>query len=431
MLLFPFGATADMKQRLAIRHRWVWINTAHETLDLLGDRPNMIGPAEFSGVASLASDLKAIKSSVKVGMYVGGLASPDSHHPHYAPLADEDLLHASPSQPVVMNPSQSPAEGGARRVKVINYTRPETRAKLISFWRGFLANHNLDGVVFDTFNPGYYADWMALPPATINAEGGFGLTNGGVEGAFHTESWWFAALSLFTWQLRWALAQDGREVWVNGLYDYPGYSAANMDHAAIGRGYSNVEKYNSGLLAEYGHVMHKSPADLRGNIESAMLANAQSRGTFWLIQPGAFAYDPSGYTVTDGLILQRFYLACYLLLQSPGYTFFGYHPGPMYQAYRTVNGVNEPWLYDGGEDWDRDYGVATSGVNWTGDVAWREYTRGYAVVNASSGYGYLTLPVGSYRDWNPALIDASVTITAADPGMNVPPKSGLYLWKQP
>lgn len=428
MLQFPFGTTPELRERLATRHRWVWIKTAHETLVASGGTLNLTGPAEFSGVATLAAQLKSINPRVQVGMYVGGLASPDSHHPHYDWLDDADLLHSSPTQPLTWSPSQSPAEPQARRVKIINYNRPETRAKLIQHWRTFLADHNLDGVVFDTFHPAYYAAWMSLAPATPNANGGFGLPNGGVEGAFHTEAWWFLALSVFVWQLRWALGIDGREVWVNGLYDYPGYNAANTDHAAIGRGYTNVAQYASGLLAEYAHTMHKSPADLRGNIEAAQLVNAQNRGTFWMIHPGAFAYDPSGYTVTDSPDLRRFYLAAFLLMQKPPYTYHGYNPGPMYQAFETVNGEHVPWLFDGGEDWDQDYGVARTGVNWTGDVAWREYTRGYAIVNASSGYGYLTLPPATYRNWHPEA-GGPVEITAENPGMNVPPKSGLFLFR--
>lgn len=424
MLLFQFGTTPEIRERLATRHRWVWIKTDHGVLNSI---PSLTGPCNFGPPLALVADLKAINPRVNVGMYVGGLASPDSHHPHYEWLDDADLLHAGPGQALEWSPTTVPHQPQERRVKIINYTRPETRAKLIQHWRAFLAEHDLDGVVFDTFHPGYYAAWMAQAPATPNAHGGWGLPSGGVEGAFHTEVWWFGALATFAAELRWSLAEDGREVWVNGLYDYPNFGTL-PDHQNVGQGYSNVARYASGLLAEYGHVMHRSPADLRGNLEAAALVNGQNRGTFWLIQPGAFAYDPSGYSVVDGPDLRRFYLAAFLLLHHPPYTQFGYHPGPMYQAYQEpAPGQYEPWLFDGGEDWDHDYGVALTGVSWAGDVALRQYTRGWAIVNASSNYGYLTLPPGTYRNWHPEA-GGLVTLTAANPGMNVPPKSGMFLW---
>jgi hypothetical protein len=425
MLLFTFGTTPDMRERLAYRHAWVWIKTDHS---VLASVPALEGPCDFCTPLDLGHKLKAINPEVKVGMYVGGLASPDSHHPHYAWLDDADLLHASPTQPLIWSPTTVPHQPGERRVKVINYTRPETRAKLVEHWRAFLQLYGLDGLTFDTWHPEYYGAWISQPPATPNAHGGWGLPNGGVEGAFHTEPWWFEALKVFTAELRWALAQDGREVWVNGLYDYPGYNPNDPNDVAIGRGFTTVAQHASGLLSEYGHVMHKSPADLRGYVESGHLVNAQSRGTFWLLQPGAFAYDPSGYTVADSLDTQRFYLACYLLVQAPPYTHFGYHSGPMYQAYQVVDGCAEPWLYDGGEDWEQDYGVAKTDVRWAGNVAWVEYTNGYAIVNASGDYGYLTLPPDVYRNWHPTG-GGIVEITTTNPGMNVPPKYGMYLFK--
>ncbi len=417
MLLFPVGTTPEIRQRLAKRHRWVWIKTDHSVLTSV---PALTGPCDFSGPLALVADLKAINPKVRVGMYVGGVANPNSHHPHYAPLEDADLLHATPSQPLEWAPTTVPHQPGEQRLRIVNYSRPETRAKLIAFWRAFCAEHDLDGITFDTFNPGYYAAWMALAPATPNVYGGFGLPNGGVEGAFHTEAWWFSALSTFCWQLRWALAQDGREVWVNGLYEYPNY-VPTTDQANIGRGYANVSNYVSGQLSEFGHVMYGSPAALRGNLDVAALATSINRRSFWLLQP-MFQGLPDTQDVA------RFYLACYLLMQKPGYTLFGYHPKPdPYQAHELVNGQYVPYLYDGGEDWDHDYGIARTGVNWTGDVAWREYTRGYAIVNASSGYGYLTLPAGAYRNWHPET-GGLVTLTAANPGMNVPPKYGMFLF---
>lgn len=417
MLLFPFGTTPEIRERLATRHRWVWIKTS---ADVLASVPALMGPCDFGTPLGLAAELKCINPSVRVGMYVGGIASPDSHHPHYDWLDDGDLLHASPSQPLVWSPTTVPHQPGERRLRVINYSSPKTRAKMIGCWRAFLAEHSLDGVVFDTFNPGYYAAWMAQAPASPNAYGGFGLTSGGVEGPFHTEAWWFTALSTFCSQLRWALAQDGREVWVNGLYEYPNY-VPTTDQERIGRGYSSVSNYVSGQLSEFGHVMYDSVPALRGNLTVAALANVSNRGAFWLFQP-VFQELP------DTQDTHRFYLACYLLLQHVPYTLFGYHPKPdPYQAFEVVEGEHRPYLFDGGEDWDHDYGVALSGVLWAGSVAYRKYTRGWAVVNASDGYGYLTLPAGTYRIWHP-IEGGAVEITPVPGGMNVPPKWGAFLW---
>lgn len=415
MFQFPFGLTADMKQRLATRHRWVWIKMASEVLAAPAD---LRGPAHFNAVAALAAELKAINPRVKVGMYAGGIASPDSHHPSFEWLVDDDdLLHYSPSQPLSVSPSQSPAEPGSRRYKVINYARAETRAKLVAKWRAFLAEHGLDGVVFDTMVPAYYASWMQQ----------LGLPNGSIEGACHTEIWWFAALATFAWQVRWALAEDGRDVWTNGLLDFP-FDPTNPNHQLIGKGFTGLSVYSSGQLAEYAHTMYRSPADLRGSVELAALVNERSRGAFWWVQPRSFEVSGQPYPWTDGPELQRFYLACYLLLANPPYTLFGYHPGPSYQAYHLVHGTPEPYLFDGGQDWDQEYGAATGGVTWNGDVAWREYTNGYAAVNAGDSYGYLPLPADTYRDWHPQL-GGLVEITSASPGLNVPPKTGLFLFR--
>jgi hypothetical protein len=416
------GLNEDVRQRLADRHRWVWLKTGHE---VLASRPDLDVPTSFARVGAIVADLKARNPAVRVGMYVGGIASPDSHHPHYGWATGADWIYANPWQPVAINPTHSPALGGERRVRSINYQDAGTRARHAQHWLAFCRQWGLDGICFDHWNPEHYAGWMAQS----STDGGFGLVDGGMSGAFHTTQWWFDALAQFSEHLRWTLAQDGREVWGNGL-NARSHDPTNVSHQIVGPGFTNCAPFLSGMLSEVAHVMHRSVAELRANLDVAAIVNRMGRPSFWLFQPYTFTYEPTFWPWLSNLNeigMRRYFLACYLLFQTPPFTYFGFHDGINYQGY-TSPAPHQPHLYDGGEDWDRDFGVPLGPVQWSGELAWRHYTRGFVVVNATDGYRQFYVP-GTYRDWHPQQ-GGLVEMPVGSVGMNVPPKSGLFLWPQ-
>lgn len=420
MLLFPQQREPlpdDIAQRLATRHAWVWLKADHS---VLADPSLLLGPADFSVTALRARQLHAINPACRVGLYSGGFV-PDSHHPHFAWLADADTLHLPDGRPIAISPSVAPAPPGSRRYTVPNYGRPATRAKLIDCWAEFLAAHDLNGVFFDGFVPKHIAGWM-------RDELGLGSWGGALEGPAHTSPWWAGALSRFTADLRLRLARDNRQVWANGLVNEP-WSHDDLSEQITGRAYSGCVDYLDGMLSEHVHRAHASIPELDGMLAAFDLVSARLKPAMAFFQPQLLLNtDPTdeAWQAPGDPELHRFFLACYLLLQSPE-TLFGYHDR---EAYRGWDATGRPYLFDGGSYWDRDYGIPT-GPHYTrpDGLHERTYSRGTAIVNPTDQY-VPRLTGQSVRIWDP-VSGPLVVVVPGDPdrqGFHVPPKWGGFIF---
>lgn len=410
--------TPEILERAGTRHAWAWFKTAHETLADLSD---LLGPNDYSLFDGYAAAAKAANPNVKVGIYVGGIASPDSHHPHFDWVADADQLHQLDGDPVQLVPAMSPAEPGARRVKVINYGRAVTRAKMIDNWIAFLESHGYDGVVFDTFNEDYYAAWLAND---------LGCPTGALEGAVHTRLWWAQYLSTFVSEMKAAFASYGLEVWVNGL-DEPGaaYDMADPADLVMGQESTKLSTYANGVLAEYVHRIYLGGSYLTNFLAMAGRVEALGGRAFYLFMPWSFIFSDPGYTWPNNAETHRYYLAAYLLIHRPGATYFGYHPEINYQGYTVP--PHEPYLFDGGEDWDQSIGapVGSYGINTQagGTVYYREYEQAFVLLNPGTSKGRFST-AGTYHVWNPDT-GTEMVVSPDSPAVVVPPRSGLVLFK--
>lgn len=424
-LLFASPITDDVKNRMATRHARVQFSTAYEVLTNPSD---LAGPQDWSYWSGIAADVKAINPAARIDLYSGGIATPDSHHPPFEWLEDADMIHHLDGTVVQIVPAFSPAEGGARRMRTINYSRAATRARLIERWLDFLRDQGFDGMVFDTFNPG---------PMAGQFRDQLGCPTGALEGPVHTEVWWATWLAQWCVDLSAALEPLGYVVMANGLEE-PGtgvnhvpYDPTNPTHVIMGEESTRISSYATDALAEYIHRVYLDSGKLADFIEMAGRVNALDGGTFYFFQPNIFtASDPSLglFPVADTQALHRFYLCSYLLI-STAKTYFGYHDQEAYRGF-TTDGV--VYLFDGGADWDLDLGAARSGVQWStvaaGHVAYREYTNAYVLANADTSYGWFAVK-GTYRSWHPTTGDLSV-VSVDSPGIPVPPRTGLILFKQ-
>lgn len=432
------GITPDIIERAATRHVWSWLKTAHYTL---ADRVDFHGPNDYSYVVGIAAAIKAITPAAKVGLYVGGLGQYDVLYPGYDWLADADQLHHPNGTPIVVTPALSPAEPGARRIRMPNLASATTRQKLIANWALFAQSHGFDGLAFDTWQAEYYgAQFLAWAPL------------GAREGSVHSSLWWAQQLRAFTSEMTAAFEPLGLEVWSNGLEE-PGsaYDPSNPTDAITGPASVNLVLYNDGILAEYAHRIWLGGAHFTDFLAQADQARALSGRIFYDFIPYTFRFsDPAyffgpsydgnddgndtinpAYTagIADGSFA-RFYLASFLLIHRPGATYFGFHDGISYQGYTAP--PHEPYLYDGGADWDQEIGapIGTYAADATGGatVYYREYERAYVVVNpdgASSGsFGQR----GLYRAWHPTTGDAYIVSPDA-PRVAIPPRTGLVLFK--
>ena len=415
---------AGILNTLATRYDQVWLQAAEA--DVLADPSTLTGPADFSVFGQHAATIRGIDPTTTVGFYVGGIASPDVRHPPYSWLSDDDMLHRLDGSAVELLPS-NPVLPGERRMRVINYDRAATRAYLIDRWVEWFMLHNMQMMLFDTFSPQAYAAFLIS----------LGCPTGALEGDVHTELWWAQRLSAWTTELTAALAPHGYECWINGL-DEPGVwlhsgaqDASNPIWVILGDGQTRVPLYATGALSESAFPQYIDPTHQASFITQAGQVSALGGRVFWFVTPQTFDYYyPPGQNPYSPVIpsMARFYLAGYLLIADAGSS-YGYHDKT---AYRGVDELGNQYVFDS-TDWDLEIGPARSGVSYSTtsgvQIAQREYELAWVVQNASTSYGTFTVQ-GNYRNWHPTTGELFI-VSADSPGVRVPPKTGLLLFKQP
>lgn len=421
MLYFPLsGASAAgrtvanwraARLTLANDYTWFWTQNHNEVIQ---DDGTLLGSPMEGWVHSHFRDVRAVNPSIKCGVYVGGMANVDSIYPQYEWLTDDDIIHddnGDSAEQHVNNPPNS------YRQTLVNFSRPETRAKLVNGFSAYLAENNIDGIFFDTYDPRFYATY---------ADSFFGLSGGSVDGDVLDPMWWTEAIFLFAQELKARLTDEGREVWIVGLGD-AGFDHTDPVDQAMGRYNSNAAGIVDGIIDESIYLAWNSTTVFREHLEAIDLVSLRGSQTFVNCLPRLLA--PSQPTENDAT--RRWFLATYLLVKS-AYTFFGYHP---YTAYQGADDSNAPFVYTHA-DWDLDIGEPTGSwqTNATGatTIYYREFVlpntkNVYAVVNPHATLTGTFGVNGSYKDWHPS---TGTPITVSGASYTVSARGAHLLFEQ-
>lgn len=385
---------------LATRYNLVFINPGTEAVP--NPSTTMLGAPLLGRLIGIASDLKAINPACKVGIYAGGIASPDSHHPDFEWLSDADRLHTTPGG-VAVEINNPPSE----RKRLINLSRAATRAKLVNMWDAWLTKNNMDGILFDSVDPRFYSAYASF----------FGVGSGALEGAVNTSVWWSGPIYNYLKELKDRLARKGKVVYANGIFPDPAYDANDPVSESMGRHNANLGNFGTGAFAEHVHRMYSSTQQFGFYLEVFSRMNLMGIPFIFLFMPWLFATTDVGLVWTENTALRRYALCCYLLVKS-SVSYFGYNAVAAYLGYDASNQVQ---VFDS-PDWDLSIGSPTSDVltNTSGatTVYYRKYTLGtqdiYTVVNPHASSAGNFGVAGTYKDFN-AGADVVVTTTVSIP----------------
>ena len=341
-------------------------------------------PQDWTALTDYTDAIKALGTGIRIGIYAGSAVFARPYEPRYEQIADADLMVGS---------------DGTTLVYVTNDVRHrwpklmvgEVRERLASYLVAFCDDNDLDGVLFDSWSPDYYALQVA--------SGWFSYAGGTREGPYHTAAAWLETLGTWTLEAQAALEAAGHKLYINGLGIDPLTPPTGLGALQV-----NTANYATGVLHEGVHQAYKD-ATVAGYVISAVRTAAE-RGAevhFWA-QPNMFrathpdgSPDFSGSTVayTLGDALQRFYLNTYLQAMHPTLTYYGYSDGYRYQTY-TPDGTASNVYYS--DDWDHEYGTPT-GHHVDGGTTrlwWRRFTRGVSVLNPTASELTFREP-GAYR----------------------------------
>ncbi len=359
----------------------------------------------FSGLWNLTSDLKAILPN-KLKVIIHGCEAFGNHPwcPSFPILTDNDIMHNKDS-------SIKRYILGSR---LFNVNNPTTRDKIALYWRDTFNTKNVDGVVFDSFNPDQAAslgrgsclddtcDTTINPASFITDRAEFQSC---LEGPCETYDFWTERMGAFGRETM--NSSPGREVIYNGFSLDP--------NSKYGPYNSNFTDYFTGALIEYPQEMIFSPEKFKNYLDAINYILNKGKKLFIIFQP-QLSSIPS---LNINLNLERFFLATYLLLQKNSYTFFSYHPGEPYRL------DSSEWLYFY-KDWNLDFGTPLDfyrSVN-SPDLYYRQYSNGYAVVNSSDFSVNFPFPPGEWREWDP--YDSSKGVSGSTA---IPPKTGKFFFE--
>jgi hypothetical protein len=419
--------TDEIFDTWAEHYPYAWLQSSHL---ILSDPANLDGIPDYTFLLGHVAEVKARNPSAHVGMYVGGIASPDAYYPEYQILADEDLLHHPDGSPVVQVPAYL-GEPGARRVRIINLSRPATRAKLIAYWISFLSSNGLDSILFDTWQPEYYAG---------NTGSGmlFWAPGGTLEGDPFNDEWWAIQFRAYTTEMAAAFEPHGLEVWANGIESpQTPWDPGDASDQITGPAQIYIVNYNDGVLAEDQNRAYTSAAYAADFLAQADAVAALNGRVFYNIQPFFFQFtDPALYasaayqTAFANGELHRWFNCLFLLIHRPGFTYLEYHPGNPYQGYTPP--PHQSYLFDGGTDWDGDLGTAlgpyTTDSSGGVTIYYREYENAFVVLNPNETEGGSFRVPGLYRAWD-AETGFPYIVSADAPLVHVPARTGLVLYK--
>lgn len=390
--------TPGQKRLLATRYDWIWLFLSNEAIN---DPTTLTGEPLWGFYFGLAKDLKAINPNVKVGMYIGGVASPDFiYHPfHWA--NNSDLMHDNLGNPAIeFSAPISPYLGGYHQ-KLLNITNSAVRRKMVRRLTVLCKKQGLDGIYVDSYDPGYYASW---------SQSFYGLGSNALEGDVTDPEFWMPPLQSYVEELRDELAKFNWVAGVVGLGETGRTSGPVED--VWGFWNSSSAEFGHEIIAEYVARAHANETYFVDLLTACNLVRAKNRRLFYFWQPRLLDITDPAVGYSDDTAMRRKALGCYLLIKyylSPtAFSSFGYH-GTSLEMYRGYDTNNDAYVYDS-TDWDLvigeptgDYQVNTAG---TADIYWREYIlpnakNVYVVVNISRTQTGVFGVNGSYKDWHP------------------------------
>ena len=336
------------------------------------------GSYTFTNLFNAINELKGLNSAMKLGTHAGGAGVMAPYHIPFSALVNEDLLHDSGGSVLKFTPDN--------RNSFINLATDSARLKIINKWKDvFNSNPNLSGIDLDQYYS--YQDDAAL-------------ANGCAEGPCNTKNFWESNLITLSQGLMSALA--GKDVTYNGLY-YNLHASGNN-----GTMNSGFVPYHTGVLSEWPHEIITSPTIFAQYLSTITSITSQGKNVFFWVQPQILPRSHPSYVFTNDLNLERFFLGAYLLIQQNPLTYFGYHPGDIY----NVN--NGMYFYS---DWNLDFGTPSANyVAMPNGLYYRLYTKGTAVVNPTDQPQTFTFTDSNqYRTWdlaNGAVVSGSTTISS-------------------
>lgn len=352
-LIFRGNPSSDYNY-LAKEMDYVWFDQSSLASELAS------GAYSFSELFNVISTLHSLNPNIKIGTHAGTPVILGPYHLPYSSLSDTDFLHDSSGN--VLH------EGN---LTYLNLGSATTRQKIAVSWQSiFTSNPGLTGINLD----GYVS-------AHLNA----GLQSGCREGACTTQEYWFSGMEALSSALKAAL--PGKDITYNGLF-------YTVNPAQVkGPMASGFVDYNDGVLVEWPHEMIVSPAIFSAYLNTIGTVLSKQKKVFFWVQPLILNQSYPSVSWTNDLDLERFYLASYLLIQQNPLTYFGYHPGAIY------NGTLGLYFYP---DWNRDYGAPSAPyVLQSNGLYTRTYANGIVVVNPTNSTQTFTLPTSAnYREWD-------------------------------
>lgn len=404
------------------RYTFGWLQSQ---LDSLVTPSTYEPPQTWAHYTAMVDAVKALNPDWKCGMYFSGATYQRQWEPGYPALADAELFHKPDGSLLVYDDGLPGPPPAASRFRWWRMVDEGVRARYLAYMLDWLSDTHFDGLFIDAWSPGFYANMIRTAPTG----GQFGLAGGISEGPAHTALYWSDAMVAWTEELTTALEAEGHRVYLNGLGLTPGYSASDLDQVFLGDGQVNTARYGTGFLFEHGHRLY-GDVDVFTDTMALFAAGLALDGREGFLQCYPLLFGPSGVgdapVYTQNLDLARFYLACYLLVQNERSYFWYYQ----LSAFDPNGDTSSNGALHWSADWDLDYGEPTGRAFSSSPetIRWREYTRGYAVVNPTA----TTKPfgkVGTFRVWDPE--DGLHLHITNNPSTHyqMDPYSGHFLWR--
>lgn len=368
-------------------------------------------PQTWETVAARATAIHALNPSQQIGLYDGSAAFSRHYEAGYVFSEDADLFHDPAGTALTYN-------AGNITYRFPNLAAAGVRAEMIAEYVAHCQAYGFDGgIMWDSWTPSQYSGYVTASSGDPH----FDLDGGCLESPIHLQATWEKLLAVYSLEMQQAMEAAGMRLYLNGL----GYSSADT---FLGTYQSNTANYGSGVLHEHVHRMYKSATLFDQGLTMTRLAVANGAEVLWYAAPDLFKNtNPDGgggstiaYTVDNDL--RRFYWASYLLVQGPK-TYYGFYPYGAGVAYTFASAA----YVDYDDIYDLAYGIPTGRSYQTTPetLRWREYSRGFAVVNPTSTEQAFRRP-GSYRVWDP--VSGSRITVAHNAPYYVPAYTGLFLF---
>lgn len=374
---------------------------------------------DFSILLNNIKELKnlaqnSLNSKFKIGIHAGAIASSNPLFVIWPSLVEDNFLHDSTGSRI--------SYPGQPLFKFLYLQNEDTRRRLANGFSQIMNTYPLDGLLLDSFSSPHLILQQVL-----------GNNNCREQFDCKSSANWFPYIKQTTMDIKAVLPNSSsKDIIYNGIFAPNSQLLPTWD-GNMNQGFLN---YTDGALIEHVHSILVDESIFKDYMEQINTATSLQKKILFFVQPQLFYQthptdnvslrNPVNMTgwrsfLSDNNIpielnLERFYLACYLLIQKNPYTYFGYHPGFVF------SGDFDVYFY---EDWNKDYGDPLDTYQITANGLYtRTYKNGFVVVNPTTQALPLQLQESNLREW-----DASSGMIASSQDVMIPPKSGKFFFK--